>query len=101
IQPQLGGNLTFARAELMTGYGRLASRWQLTKETFTLDATIPPNTTATIVLPSPDPAAIFAGERPLTDAPDLRSFRQIADQLFIEVGSGTYTFSVQSEVQLL
>ncbi|MCB0000737.1 MAG: hypothetical protein KDE56_33465, partial [Anaerolineales bacterium] len=98
---QIGGDLDFARAELITGYGRLASYWQLTDETFTLEVTIPPNTTATIVLPSPDPAAIFAGERPLTDAPDLRSLHHSDDQLFIEVGSGTYRFTVQSEVQLL
>ena len=95
IQPQIGGELSFARAELMTGYGRLASYWQLTDETFTLEVTIPPNTTATIVLPSPDPAAIFAGERPLTDQPDLRSFHHSDDQLFIEVDSGQYTFTVK------
>jgi alpha-L-rhamnosidase len=94
IQPQLGGDLVFAKAELMTGYGRLACHWQLTDKTLTLDVTIPPNTTATIILPITDSAAIFEGERPLEEVDDLRDLRHISDKLFIEVGSGTYTFAL-------
>ena len=92
IQPQLGGNLDFAKAELVTGYGRLASHWQLNEETLTLDVTIPPNTTATIVLPMTDSAAVLEGERPLEDVEDIRVFRNMGDKIVIEVGSGNFTF---------
>jgi len=51
IQPQPGGGLTQARATLQTMYGVAESRWRLTGGEFTLDVTVPPNTTATVRLP--------------------------------------------------
>lgn len=93
IQPHLGRNLDDAKAELMTGYGRLASHWQLSDEALTLAVTIPPNTAATSILPLPDAATVFEGERPLVEADHLREVRTIANNIFSKVGSGQYTFT--------
>ena len=51
IQPAPGGPLTSARAELATPYGKASSAWILENGTLKLEAVVPPNTTATLVLP--------------------------------------------------
>jgi alpha-L-rhamnosidase len=43
--------LTFASAKLQTLYGELESSWKIQSNTFTLDVTVPPNTSATVHLP--------------------------------------------------
>ena len=45
------GPLTSARAEHESPYGRIATAWRIRGGTFTLDVTIPPNTTATVRVP--------------------------------------------------
>lgn len=51
IKPAPGGPLTSARAELETPYGKAASGWTLENGILRLEAVIPPNSTATLVLP--------------------------------------------------
>ncbi len=51
IQPLPGGGLTWARTRLHTPYGLLACDWQVDGDEIEVRATIPPNTTAEIVLP--------------------------------------------------
>jgi len=52
IAPQPGGGLTQATGTIQTLYGELKSSWAQENDTFTLDVTVPPNTTATIQLPT-------------------------------------------------
>jgi alpha-L-rhamnosidase len=51
IQPQPGGGLTWAEAQFDSPYGRIASSWGIAGETFHLDITVPPATTADVTLP--------------------------------------------------
>lgn len=51
IAPQPGGGMTWAKASLVSRYGRIESAWRLDATTFTLNVTVPPNTTATVKLP--------------------------------------------------
>jgi len=52
IAPKAGGSLTWVKAELITPYGPVSSHWELNDGQFTLEAIIPPNTTAEIILPN-------------------------------------------------
>jgi alpha-L-rhamnosidase len=52
IRPVVGGPLTSARAELETPYGKASSAWELKSGTLTMNITVPPNTTATLVFPN-------------------------------------------------
>ena len=61
IRPQPGGGLTSARAELLTRHGRAACAWTLDGKQMKVDVTIPPNTTATVTLPSRAPKRVAAG----------------------------------------
>ena len=51
LKPQPGGSLTWAHASLASPYGRVAVSWRLEDETLKLEVTVPPNTTAMLVLP--------------------------------------------------
>lgn len=62
IEPRPGGDLAHASASVETMYGLVASSWEKTADTFTLKVTIPPNTTATVKLPSGKVEEIGSGE---------------------------------------
>jgi alpha-L-rhamnosidase len=51
IAPQPGGDLTWSEAVHDSPYGRIESSWRLDGRRFRLTATVPPGTTAEIVLP--------------------------------------------------
>jgi alpha-L-rhamnosidase len=51
IKPQTAGDLKWAKAEYETNYGLLAVDWQLDEGKFTLNLTVPANTTAVVELP--------------------------------------------------
>jgi alpha-L-rhamnosidase len=51
VQPEPGGGLTWARAELDCPYGRVASAWRIIDGVLHLDVTVPAGTTATVILP--------------------------------------------------
>jgi alpha-L-rhamnosidase len=51
IAPKLGGGLTYAKAELNTPHGKIASSWQLDDNKFTLTVDTPPSTECTVTLP--------------------------------------------------
>ena len=61
FQPRPGGGLTFARAELLTRYGKAICAWKLDNGKLAVTVTAPPNTHATVLLPGRKPRHIGAG----------------------------------------
>jgi alpha-L-rhamnosidase len=51
IQPTVVGDLTWVNAHFDSPYGRITSDWKIEGDRFTMNVTIPANTTATIVEP--------------------------------------------------
>jgi alpha-L-rhamnosidase len=66
IQPAPGGPLNSARAELMTPYGMASSAWILENHALKLEAIVPPNTTATLILPGKTATKLPPGRHVLT-----------------------------------
>jgi alpha-L-rhamnosidase len=62
IRPRPGGGLTWAKAELDSVYGKIASEWKIENEKFHLKVRIPVNTTATVVLPDGAVHQVGSGE---------------------------------------
>ncbi len=62
IRPQPGGPLTSAQAELKTPYGTALSAWKIENGIFKLKAIVPPNTTATLMLPGKDVTTLPPGQ---------------------------------------
>jgi alpha-L-rhamnosidase len=61
IQPTPGGPLTSAKAELETPYGKASSAWTLKNGTLHIEALVPPNTTATLMLPGKPATRLLPG----------------------------------------
>ncbi|MFI6298958.1 family 78 glycoside hydrolase catalytic domain [Nonomuraea sp. NPDC050790] len=61
LTPRPGGDLSYARATLRTPYGRAELSWTVTDDTMTTQATIPPNTTASVTLPGTPPFEAESG----------------------------------------
>lgn len=51
VEPKLGGELTFAKAELECSYGIIRSEWQLTEHQFQIEVTVPIGTVCHLILP--------------------------------------------------
>jgi alpha-L-rhamnosidase len=96
IAPQPGGRLTHAAVAYDSIRGRIESRWRRDGDRFELAATIPANTTATVLLPAAEGATITEGGRPLADATGVEFVRREDDRVILAVGPGRYRFTVVS-----
>jgi alpha-L-rhamnosidase len=63
LRPLPGGTLTWARAEQETARGRVTCGWSLDGDRITLTTDVPPGTTASLEVPTPDPASIRITDR--------------------------------------
>ena len=93
VEPQPGGDLTFARASLNTMYGLARSAWEIAGGKFHLDVTIPPNAHGTIRLPHATLAQVTESGRALGRAAGVTRAAQEDDDVVVEVGSGQYHFA--------
>jgi len=94
IGPHPGGGLSYAGADLQTGYGLLSSHWRQEKEELFIDLTIPANTTSTFYIPAPEGGLITEGDHPLAASPDIRVENVERGYLVVRLGSGQYHFKV-------
>jgi alpha-L-rhamnosidase len=85
IHPYPAGDLTSVRGAHKSMYGPIVSSWNRAGGAFTLEVTIPPNTTATVWVPARDVKAVNAP----TGARFVRS--EGANAIY-DIGSGSYTF---------
>ena len=97
IAPRPGGGLTSARASVVTRYGLLASAWTLDGGTFTLDVTVPPNTSSAVTLWGTTVDQVREGGRLLAGDAGVRSVTQRGADVIVEVGSGEYRFTSPME----
>ncbi|MEK3878850.1 glycoside hydrolase family 78 protein [Paenibacillus sp. FSL M7-0420] len=96
IQPHPGGGLTSAAASLESMYGTIRSEWTIDSGTIGLIAVIPPNTSATVLLPDALLAEVsetgMAAGQPLEQVPGIHSAEQLAQVVKVTLGSGEYRF---------
>jgi alpha-L-rhamnosidase len=92
IQPQVVGNLDWASGNYDSVYGRIVSSWKRERNQLTLDATIPPNTTATIIVPAADPNSITESGRLAAKAKGVQFAGTEKGAAVFKVGSGRYRF---------
>jgi len=83
IKPAVVGDLTFAKAKYRSIHGEIASDWRIENGTFTLHVTVPPGTTATVVVPGEGPVHTQARRSPAVGGRGGRRY---------EVAAGTHAF---------
>ncbi|MFH1719375.1 MAG: alpha-L-rhamnosidase C-terminal domain-containing protein, partial [Planctomycetota bacterium] len=73
-------------------HGRIVSDWRLSNGTFTLNVTIPANTTATVYVPAGSLDSVTESGRPAAKAEAVSFLRMDQDRAVFAVGSGRYQF---------
>jgi len=86
--------IRWVTAEYDSIRGRIASKWSVEDDGFHLEVTIPPNTTAVVMIPAPAAAAVNESGRPAGSSGDVRFLRQEDDRAVFAVKSGSYRFQV-------
>jgi alpha-L-rhamnosidase len=93
IHPRVGGGLTWAKATLRSIRGPIASAWAVKDGAFTLDVTIPTNTTAVVYIPARDAASVTESGKPVAQADGVKLLSTEAGEVVLAVQSGSYHFT--------
>jgi len=93
LNPHAGGGLTHAKAEFLSVYGQIKSAWEIKENTMVYSCTVPPNTTATVCLDHTNSQEVFFNNQSLSENEAIKTSSEKGN-LRIEIGSGSYTFSV-------
>jgi alpha-L-rhamnosidase len=92
IKPQLAGNLTWVQGRYDSAYGAIASAWKREGDKLTMDISIPPNTTATVYVPTGEAEGVTESGKPATKAKGVTFVRMEDSAAVYAVGSGNYQF---------
>ncbi|MEW6744733.1 MAG: glycoside hydrolase family 78 protein [Planctomycetota bacterium] len=92
IHPRPGGELTWARGSYHSIRGEIGVDWRLEDGKLVLLVTIPPNTTATVSIPTRDPATVTEGGRPVAECEGITASEPADGAAVYRVGSGRYEF---------
>ncbi|MEO6313699.1 MAG: family 78 glycoside hydrolase catalytic domain [Chitinophagaceae bacterium] len=88
IKPQPAGGINWAKGSYQSVMGIIKTDWKKEKEKFTLQVTIPPNTSAVIYIPSGQNSRVTENGQP------VQMLRYEQGFAVVETGSGVYTFAV-------
>ena len=89
--------IDWVRAHYDSIHGRIASAWKNEDGRFSLDVTIPANTTATVYLPTSDAASITESGKPLTEVQGVKLLRREGERTVLAVESGSYEFKAKGD----
>ncbi|MHB8969737.1 MAG: family 78 glycoside hydrolase catalytic domain [Pirellulaceae bacterium] len=93
--PGVESGLRRVDASLMTGYGKISSAWRVEGNTLTWEVAVPPNTTATVILPTTALGAVRESGGPVESQAGITA-AVVENGLFrAQVASGTYRFTSQ------
>jgi alpha-L-rhamnosidase len=97
IKPTPVGDLTWVKASYNSVRGKISSEWKREADQFTLDVTIPPNTTATVYLPTKDATSVTESGKAASASDGVKLLRTDPNASVFEIASGHYTFTCRPE----
>jgi alpha-L-rhamnosidase len=96
IKPAVVGDLTWVKCSHQSPYGKIVSNWRREAGKLSLEVTIPPNTTATVFVPTGKSGEVTESGQPAANAKGVKFLRAEKDAAVYEVGSGSYIFEAPS-----
>jgi alpha-L-rhamnosidase len=91
FEPYIPPDLEWVEVSLQSCHGTIVSGWSQTSQTVTYHVVVPPNTTASVRIPS-DAASLHMDGTPLVKLDECDYTTEGADT-YITVGSGAYHFT--------
>ena len=92
IHPQPSGDVTWAKCAYKSIHGRIAVEWHKTDDKFSLNLTIPANTSATVFIPAKNARDVTESGAAARKAKGVNFLRQEDGNAVFEVSSGNYQF---------
>ncbi|KQC31334.1 family 78 glycoside hydrolase catalytic domain [Flagellimonas eckloniae] len=93
IAPIPGGGLTSGEASYNSPYGKIISSWKIDNGIFELKATVPPNTTAKIHIPTQNYGQIIVDGKQVSANSNLSLLNENAKSIELKAQPGTYVFT--------
>ena len=100
INPRPGGGLSWAKGTYRSIRGPISSDWKIADNKFTLNITIPPNTTATVYVPTTDAKSVSESGKAAEKAEGVEFLRMEDGAGVYRVGSGRYLFASKLGMKL-
>jgi hypothetical protein len=98
IKPEPVGDINYVNASYETFYGTVKSEWKKTGNNFSLQVTIPANTSALIYLPAAQENEIRENGSSISGSKEVHLLRFEKGRAVIRVGSGNYHFEVRGNI---
>jgi len=95
IKPEIGGDLTYAKASYNSMYGEINSGWELKDNGLSIHVAIPANTTARVYVPASSETKIKENGMALSNAQGIKVVESKDGYVQLEVGSGNYNFVIE------
>jgi len=95
IKPLVIGDLTFAQASTQSPYGEILSRWDRSGDQVKLKVTIPPNSSATVYVPTSNAQTVTESGKNASRAPGLHLLKTEPGYAIFEAKSGQYEFTAE------
>jgi len=92
IRPYPVGDLSFVKASHVSMYGKIGCQWRRDGNHLHLDVVIPPNTTATVWVPTKGAASVTESGKSAAYSKDVKFVRMEGGAALYEVPSGEYKF---------
>ncbi len=92
IKPTLVDGLNWVKGSFASISGPVVSEWQRTANQVNLTVSIPPNTTATVYVPTDKATSVTESGKPVAHANGIQFIRQEKGYVVCRIGSGTYQF---------
>jgi alpha-L-rhamnosidase len=90
LRPALVESIDWVKCSYRSNYGQIVSNWNIEKNRFLWNVTIPPNSTATVYVPGKD---IKVNGTNVSELEDIKYLHHENDRSLLSVGSGDYVFS--------
>ena len=92
IAPQPGGGLTWAKIGYRSIRGQIESGWKIEPGRLSMDVTIPPGATATVLVPAAKAADVTEGGQAIEAIHGVKFLRMEGGRAVLAVKSGAYHF---------
>jgi alpha-L-rhamnosidase len=95
IAPVPGGPLEHAKAEFNSIYGKISSGWKKVNNGLELDVTIPPNTTAKVVIPISEGLSLKLNGGAIANSLEVKVVAENSNSIELEIVPGEYSFKTE------
>jgi hypothetical protein len=93
IHPNPVGDIRWTKASYQSEHGKIEVAWKKTGNAFSLQVSLPANTTGTVFIPTSNPDSVTEGGVKAASAKDVKFLRMEGGTAVFQIASGNYSFS--------